>query len=741
MSSTTDLEKDQSEFEPVSGAKTRVARFSKVLLLSFSSLGAVYGDIGTSPMYVMNSIKIPNNEATKENIYGCCSIIFWLFVILVFFKYTLIVLQLGPNKGEGGQIAIYAKIARNLHFGPKDVQIPGASESSDLEVLHRSNTLMSGVSENSDPSLSNWRTNKTVVSIVSFLCLALAFLGCSLIISDGLLTPTTTVLSAVGGIQVAVPSFTALVGVSEAILIFLFALQYLGSTKLSIMFAPIMFTWLLCMAVSGVYNIAKYDPAVFRSLSPYYAIQLLRGTGIDCFGGGMLAITGTEAMFADVGHFGKLPIQIGISFTLICLILCYLGQGAYLVKNPNELSNVFYASIPGGINNGFYWFVFVLAILSTIVASQALILGVLSIVSQLITLDCFPKLRVIRFSAEHKGKVYIPVAIVLLLAGVCACTAGFQNSNNVTAAYGLGISLDFIVTSILMVIVMLFVYRINYVLIALYACIFMPLEMCLVIANCKKVPSGAWFPLMMCAIFMCFLAFWRYCRESTVTKQIQSRVRISQLFPELMGKLNCSNDEEYEPVCPTEVSMKENTPTYHLAMNTSPGVVIIFSESPARNNTSPNTFPGVYALIVRKFAILPSVAVFCSVKIAGVPVIPEEERILVVPSKVYGHYRALIRFGFTEQVEFNQRLQEALLQEIGEHSMQPLTYVFEKSRIRCATPATRNWFKFGMLYVRKVLIESIFTPLNALYDNDDHIVSANSSEYGSKMFMGTILEL
>nr|UJH94464.1 Hak1 [Starmerella bombicola] len=714
----------------------------RTLALAFGSLGAVYGDIGTSPLYVMNSIQIPHATPTRNDIYGCCSLIFWLFVILVFFKYTLIVLTFGPNDGEGGQIAIYTKIARHLRYGVRGpgVHVPGSEGLSDLEMLHRTNTLMS-----EDQEQRTWKQNPKVVRFVSLLSLALGFVGCALIMSDGLLTPTTTALTAVGGIQLAVPSLTQIVGISEAILVFLFLIQYLGSGKLSMLFAPIMFVWLVSLAVSGIYNIARYDPGVFRSLSPYYAIRLLRGSGIDALGGAMLAITGTEAMFADLGHFGKVPIQLGISFTLICLLLTYLGQGAYLVKYPDQFANVFYSSLPGGVGNGFYWFMFVLAILCTIVASQALILGVFSILQQLINLDCFPKLKIIRFS-NSKGRVFIPLANLLLFAGVWGATAAFKNSNNVTAAYGLGISLDFVVTSSLLSICLIFAENVNPLIVVGYICIFVPLEMCLVISNMKKVPHGAWFPLMMCGVFTSFFFFWWYFRCKTVATQIKSRVRIRHLFPELRE----TSDEAEVTLFPSCVALTDAAGNQLMApLNGADTrkIAIIYSDTQSQDMASPNTVPGVYASLVRNFCSLPSIVIFCTIKSSGVPVVDIEDKVLVVPTKVKGHYKAVVRFGFAEDTRITgpllSAMQSQLSYESGDVKLKSwqLIHIFEKNVVRSTLrPQTRNVFKLAGHFVRKCLIEQVFHPINAAYQNDDRVVvEQNSPE--SKLFVGGVLRI
>lgn len=747
----------------------------EILMLTYSSLGAIYGDIGTSPLYVLDSIHYASAIPTETEIYGAVSLIFYLFLILVLIKYALIVLTFGPNEGEGGQVAIYAKIARCLKFGPKGVIIPGTPEKSDLELIKRTETTSSFMSTKT--SSLTWKQNPTVLKFISRVTLCGCFLGCALVMSDGLLTPTTSVLSAVAGIQVAVPTFTNVLAVSEVVLIFLFLLQQLGSHKISHIFAPIVFVWMIGLVVCGVINISHH-PAILKSLSPYYAIQLLKTSGYDAFGGAMLAITGCEAMFADLGHFGKLPCQMGISFVFVCLMITYLGQGAFLVQHPDQLSSVFYTSIPGGVNGWFYWVMFVLALLSTIIASQALILGVFSILSQMINLDCFPKFKVVHVSASYVGKVYIPAANLLLLIGVCGATAGFQNSNNVTAAYGLGISLDFIVTSTLMIICMIYVYEFKWYIPLLFCLIFMPLEMCLIIANMEKVPHGGWFPLLVCALLFGFFSFWRYCRDKTVGAQLNLRVRLIDLFTDYKKRptpqvvdLNRRFEEDDSvdllkdvELADIEIAVEDDddkNPFSRVAsrfgdvdLTTNPGVAIIYSDTPHQDLASPNTVPRVYSHIVKNFASVPSVVIFATIRVLSIPYVAPEEKIMGGSTKIPGHYKCVLRFGFMENVVVDSALRESVLNEFvnvdelrrNAGGKLSILHVFENNKIRSheyQDEETKNPFKLTQRYLRKFMVDQVFSPMNSIFRSGDLYVKIANEEDESKekLFLGSIMRI
>lgn len=776
---------------------SRKQPWSEVLMLAFSSLGAIYGDLGTSPLYVLNSIKYPHDNPTKKDIYGAVSLIFYIFVIIVMIKYALIVLVLGPNNGEGGQVAIYAKVARYMKVGPQGVVIPGSPEKSDMELLSRQETTLSFMSSASLGSASkrnSFKNHPVVTKFVSHFILVGCFLGCSLVFSDGLLTPTTSVLSAIAGIQIAKPDFQYVLAVSEVVIIVLFLIQQFGSHKISFVFAPIIFLWLVGLVICGIYNIVRYQPGIFRALSPYYAIELLKGAGIDAFGGAILAITGAEAMFADLGHFGRLPTQIGISFVFVCLIICYMGQAAYVIVHPSALTNPFFYSIPGGLNSWSYWIMFVLATVSTIIASQALILGVFSIVSQLINLDCFPKLKITHVSAKYVGKVYVPLINLFLLIGVCATTAGFKNSNNVTAAYGLGITMDFVVTSFLLIICMVYVWDFHIAVPIIYGLIFIPLEIIMVVSNLKKVTHGAWFPLMMTVVMFLFLSFWRYGRSKIVEQQFESRIKIGDIYPSFkkappraevvdLGRgraetkpENSDNEDDNDPIefgatlprndLSTPRGLQVNSKWGRLNLSTYDGVAIVYSETPLQLAVnSPNTVPQVYGRLLSNFASIPSTFVFCSTRILSIPTVPVDERVLVGAMKIPGHYKCVLRFGYMEEVVIDKALNKAILHSIPDISRLikkfqssgngllvkehiPVTHIFENNRVRShdymsEDDLTKNPFIFVRRYLRRFVINSMFSPLHSVFQFNDLFVKIadEAEEAEKKLFIGGVVRI
>lgn len=650
--------------------------FKTTLILGFSSLGAIYGDIGTSPLYVFSSI-FPEGVPSEDHIVGAMSCIFWVFTLIVVVKYCFIVLFFGPNNNEGGQVAIYAKIAGRLSIGPKGV--PLIEDEEDLLTITRSETHDNEFdTSGGTPPETKWylrftpkggRFNKILVNkYLSPLIMGLCFLGCGLVISDGLLTPTTSVLSAVDGIAVAAPSFQSKVmPVSCVILLMLFSIQGFGSGLLLVLFAPCIFTWLLLLLVSGIINIARYRPGIFAALNPAQAVWFLRSYhDIDKLGAVMLAITGTEAMFADIGHFLRLSVQLTLGgFVFPCLMMQYLGQAAYLTKHPEGIANVFYLSIPGGPGTPFYWIVFAFATVGTVIASQALILGVFSILRQLIHLDCFPNFKVVHTSSKNSGRIYIPaVNYILMVAVICTCV-GFRTSSNVTAAYGLGVAMDFVVTSLLISICLLYVYRVKILVAVAYLAVLLPLEMCLVVSGLRKVPYGAWFTLMVATLMTSFLAFWRGCRSLVVNQEYASRVKVKSVIEAgekpLVLKLGSSATAGDHAI---EYKVRHGKQCYDFHRYN--GVGIMYTNV-VHDRNSASVVPQLFQKLVTSFPCAPDRLIFLSARVVSVPYIKVEDHIILRKMKLVptaGLYQCVVKFGFMDKMTINNSTVEQILKRV-----------------------------------------------------------------------------
>ncbi|CAG8564709.1 23805_t:CDS:10, partial [Gigaspora rosea] len=365
------------------------------LSLAFKSIGIIYGDIGTSPLYVFTGI-FSDPPTNSQDVYGALSLIVWSLTIVPLIKYVFIVLRADDN-GEGGTFALYSLLCR--HSG---LSVRGNENSDDLTIANYD--TMSIISSKEHPNFI--KRSKTV----QFVLLIVVLLGSSLVLSDGLLTPAISVISAVEGMEVRAPSLeSGVVPISCIIIILLFLVQQFGTAKVGNCFAPIISLWFIAIACVGIWNITYY-PKIFEAYNPYHAINYFirnHASGFTNLGGILLAITGVEALFADLGHFNHRAIQISFPcFVYIPLLLVYTGQAARLVLEPNFYVNTFWLTTP--TNPVIYWIIFILAILATIIASQAMISATFSLIYQSMKLDCFPDVKVVHTSQKVKGQIFIP---------------------------------------------------------------------------------------------------------------------------------------------------------------------------------------------------------------------------------------------------------------------------------------------------------------------------------------------
>lgn len=755
--------------------------WTRVFVLGYGSLGAIYGDIGTSPLYVLTTIFEDDPLPSKEDVTGAISCIFWAFTIIVIIKYALIVLYFGPNNGEGGQVAIYCKISRILKTGPMGVRLPGEKEEDDLLLLTRSETRDSIQTRSSSFFQHNLEIfeNPTFKRIFQQITLLLCFLGGALVISDGLLTPTTSVLSAIEGISIVDPSFTnKVMPVSVGILIGLFAIQPMGSTVTSVLFSPIILIWFITIFVIGAINISHH-PKIFMALNPKEAIDLLRRRrGIDVLGAVMLSMTGCEAMFADVGHFSPLAVQLTLSLVVYpSLMLNYLGQGAYLYNHPEAVSNVFYLSVPGGMGKGFYWYTFVLATLSTIIASQALILGVFSILKQMIQIDCFPHFDIIYKSEKHPGRIFLPAINFLLMISVVLTCVGFKRSANVTAAYGLGVSIDFFLTTIFMSLCLFIFYKAHWIVVLFFLLVFGSLEMTLVVANAKKVPHGAWFTIMVGAIMFTFFATWRYCRTLKIKQEYKGRVRLKEILSQSdvqhdsdgvavfkLGDRRTSFTEVGADHSGCALTVRNKCVGAPIPLYRYKGAAIMYTNMAAFQNSA-STVPKLFKDLCNNFPQFPQIFIFLCVRTASVPHVPLEEKVLVQPIMDYpGFYRCIVRAGFMDSSQVKesilnevwhmirqvdpQQFEEAIkadgtvnaIQIFGREVLRGRKTEFDDSKLHKWNLYTmKSFFVAVSDSMRSMMIEYFFQPLNDLQTVSTNIMPRKQRE--NAIFIGEEVEI
>ncbi|XP_073044420.1 potassium transporter 26-like isoform X2 [Primulina eburnea] len=490
----------------------------KTFLLAYQTLGIVYGDLGTSPLYVLPSSLLEN--PTREDFLGIFSIIFWTLTVIPLIKYVFIVLRADDN-GEGGTFALYSYLCRHIKFRNnltiQDTRLPSDSN---LIYYQQGSTIK-------NKSKAFIEKSNTAQFLLTFFVL----LGTCMVIGDGALTPATSVLSALSGIQTLSPKITTnyVVLMAVILLVILFYFQRFGTSKVSCSFSPIIFLWFATNAAIGLYNINNYHPSILKGISPSYMLKFFqkRGrTGWELLGAAFLCTSGAEAMFADLGHFNKGSIQLAFStFVYPSLVLCYAGEAAYLIQNPEKLSTAYYSSIPTPV----YWPMFVIANLSAVVASQSMITATFSIVKQSLALGCFPRVNMFHTSSTHEGQVYSPEVNFIVGILCIALVVGFKQGVQIGNAYGVAIICVMLITTCLVTLVMLVIWDTNFLVILCFFIPFLFVESCFLSAMVNKIPLGGWVPFAIASFFMIIMLSWTSGRSKKTKYDSERKLGFEEL--------------------------------------------------------------------------------------------------------------------------------------------------------------------------------------------------------------------
>ena len=440
---------------------------SSLAALTLGAIGVVYGDIGTSVLYAVKEVFNHGHVAvTPENVYGLMSIFFWTMTVIVSIKYVALVLR-ADNNGEGGLIAMLALASNAVKDKPK---------------LRR------------------------------FL-LIIGIFGTSLFYGDGVITPAISVLSAVEGLEVVSPAFAkGVIPITLVILFVLFAVQKKGTAGIGKFFGPITLIWFLTIALLGVSQIIHH-PEILKAISPHYAVGFMwanPGTTFIILGAVVLCVTGAEALYADLGHFGKRPIRIAW-FTVVmpCLVLNYFGQGALLLENPAAVKNPFYLMAPD-------WALLPLvglATMATVIASQALITGAFSVTKQAIQMGYLPRLRILHTSVRDTGQIYMPFINWGLFAVIVLAVVMFRSSSNLAAAYGIAVCMDMLITTILTFYVIRYGWKYPLWLCLSATGVFFIVDFAFLASNLMKLFNGGWFPLVIGGVIFTLMMTWKQGRH------------------------------------------------------------------------------------------------------------------------------------------------------------------------------------------------------------------------------------
>ncbi|WP_068876330.1 potassium transporter Kup, partial [Phenylobacterium sp. CCH9-H3] len=446
--------------------------------LTLGSVGVVFGDIGTSPLYAMReALAHTKGGASEMAVLGVVSLVFWALVLVVTVKYVAFIMR-ADNKGEGGTLALMALAQRAM----------GTHFAEHRSFIRRSRFVF-----------------------------ILGICGAALFYGDGLITPAISVLSAAEGLKDA-PGIghvfePYVLPIAAVILIALFMVQSRGTASVGRYFGPITVVWFAVLAGLGVFYIVQ-EPSILLGLSPYFGVQLLINNGLVGFaimGSVFLVVTGAEALYADIGHFGKAPIRTAwLCVAFPCLMLNYLGQGALVLLRPETQANPFYMMIPEVV----YWPVLLLTIMATVIASQAVITGAYSVTQSAVQLGLLPRIDIRRTSETVAGQIYVPQVNTMLLVGVLALLVVFRNSSNLAAAYGIAVTGTMVITMLLAYVVARHHWKWRRSITLLFVAPLIAIDLFFLGANVLKIPQGGWFPLAFGAAIM--LIMWTWTRGAQI---------------------------------------------------------------------------------------------------------------------------------------------------------------------------------------------------------------------------------
>jgi len=453
-------------------------RDTKLWAGALASTGVVFGDIGTSPLYTIREcFGLHHVPVTTANVLGVLSLIFWSLTVIVAVKYMLL-LSRADNQGEGGVFAL--------------------------------SSLLAGIRERLWPGMF------TLVGLI-------AMAGAALLYGDGMITPAISVLAAVEGLELASPVFGPfIVPLAVAILVGLFFIQHHGTARIGIIFGPIMVGWFVTLAILGWIQVVQ-EPGVFLALNPWHAVQFLLTHGmvsLTVLGAVLLCVTGGEALYADIGHFGRRPLQIAwFSLVYPALLMNYLGQGALILRDPTAVEHPFYRMVPAFALVPMV----ILATTATVIASQAMITGVFSLTQQAVQLGVLPRLRVLHTSERIRGQIYMPTVNVLLMLACIALVIGFGSSSHLAAAYGLSVTFGMVITTLLLSLIMLNLWKWRPVWVVLLTSLFLLFELPFALSCVLKMRDGAWIPLATTFLLLATMLTWRKGRE-LLGKRIQENL-------------------------------------------------------------------------------------------------------------------------------------------------------------------------------------------------------------------------
>ncbi|CAO2654440.1 Nn.00g111730.m01.CDS01 [Neocucurbitaria sp. VM-36] len=593
--------------------RSQTFSIAQVCILAYQSIGVIYGDIGTSPLYVFSSTftEAPN----RADLLGALSLILWSVTLMVTVKYVLLILR-ADNDGEGGTFSTYALLSRYANIANRDPR--------EATLIRMERHLTDDLGRSTKTIRSTIENSRVFRGILK----TIGVLAVSMVMADGVLTPAQSVLGAVQGLNVVKPdiSKSTIVGVTCAILILLFLVQPLGISRLTIVFSPIVMVWLALNAGFGIYNLAKYDYAILKAFNPFYAFDyLIRNQyhGWRSLGGILLAFTGVEALFADIGAFSRHAIQFSwLVYAYPCLLLAYSGQAAYISVHPDAYSNPFYNCAPPG------WLIFslIVAIAAAIVASQAMITATFQLLTQIMKLSYFPQIKVVHTSTVYHGQLYVPSVNWLLMIGTVLVAAIYNNTTSLGNAYGVCVMFVTFFDTCMVTLVAILVWRIKPYFVFLPWLIIASLDGTYLSSALTKVPDGAWFTILLSCLLASIFILWRFGKEQQWSAEASDRFPTSHFVKTSAdGCLQLAQQFGNKTVGSME------------------GLGIFFDKAG-------ETTPIVFSQFIRKLVTAPEVIVFFHLRPLEKPSVDPENRYSVSRLAIPNCYRLVVRHGYMDEV-------------------------------------------------------------------------------------------
>ncbi|KAK3124232.1 hypothetical protein QOZ80_7BG0583630 [Eleusine coracana subsp. coracana] len=665
------------------GGNQQQDSWARTLRLAFQCVGVLYGDIGTSPLYVYSSTFTGGIRHT-DDLLGVLSLVIYSFLLFTIIKYVYIALRANDD-GDGGTFALYSLISRHA----KVSLVP--NHQAEDEVMHNNEQDDGGGVLSAKASLRGSQRRRTVhlastaehraqwikelletskpVRISLFL---LTILATAMVISDACLTPAISVLSAVGRLKEKAPNLTTdeIVWMTVGILVLLFWVQRFGTDKVGYLFAPVILLWLLLIGGVGVYNLVRHDVSVLRAFNPKYILDYFLRNGKEAWvslGGVLLCFTGTEALFADLGYFSIRSIQLSFGFGLVpAVLLAYIGQAAFLRRFPELVGNAFYESTPEKM----FWPTFVLALAASVIGSQAMISCAFATISHSQAMGCFPRVKILHTSRHYQGQLYIPEVNFMLALVACVVTLAAKTTTVIAEAHGICVVLVMLITTLLLTVVMLLVWRVNAAWVALFFVVFVASESVYLSSVLYRFAHGGYIPTAMAAALMAVMVVWHYVHVKKYQYELEHITT------------NSINNHHQQQL-----------------LQVVPGVGIFYTELV-------QGIPPVFPHLVEKIPSIHAVLLFVSVKHLPVPFVDPSERFLFrkvdVPIMATSStsssdssrvFRCVARYGYRDRLEeardFAAGLVERLQYYIRDVNLYGSAGVHHQSYNKVSYPSSR----------------------------------------------------